>query len=362
MSDDEQQAWDYDAAVMQPAINYSKDNQYNEAIRVIPDQFAQHVDTRGRGGKPKSRKGMPQLAQIVGSKMARDIKRVGDLVSLKSAENYIARNKLKNVKARETDVDGDGIPEVVVTDKNGQVWSINGYTTKASDYPFRKLYYDQYQSRQERKEAREAGNTMKKFIYSRYQPTYGDDGLSITYKTNPKDDPIYEQAHKKGYNLAIPKERSPYQAFNQLIIKPVFDGIILSQGDKDAQKAFRKSLGTGALSAIASKLYEEYIVLPVFDQLNKMGELKDCLKDYIEIVKKKDPEFKYSEEENLAEFIEYVKNRKIMKENLKAWVIEWTKSDVREQSQNAVVNPVFQSITEILNGTFVKRNGENYSA
>ena len=88
-----------------------------------------------RGG-PRGRYGIKEIAQIVGSKNYRDIKRSGNFMP-GQFEIWNAKETGGNNQywGNYQDVDGDGLAHEFVVrrgDENGPMIAVNGYTTKRS--------------------------------------------------------------------------------------------------------------------------------------------------------------------------------------------------------------------------------------
>lgn len=92
----------------------------------------------------QAKNGMSELINIVAG-LQKDVKRINNCLTLSDATVYAAK-KGPNWQAHEADITGpngkpDGIKEVFVTDANGNIRVINGYTLAKTTYPTRKLYY-----------------------------------------------------------------------------------------------------------------------------------------------------------------------------------------------------------------------------
>ena len=104
---------------------------------------------------PRGRYGIKEIAQIVGSKNYRDIKRSG---------NFTGGNN--QYWGGYQDVDGDGLAHELVVrrgDETGQMIAVNGYTTKRSDWPARRKFYEAYPNRSDRK-----NKTVKTYMRDEY--------------------------------------------------------------------------------------------------------------------------------------------------------------------------------------------------
>ena len=130
-----------------------------------------------RVGKLRGRYGINELAQIVGSKAYRDIKRSGNFMP----GQFKLWNDSENGGNGKywggyQDADGDGLAHEFVVRRGtatGPMIAVNGYTTKQSDWAGRKAFYEAYPKRKDRK-----GKTVKSYMQEEYYvPTY--DGMQI---------------------------------------------------------------------------------------------------------------------------------------------------------------------------------------
>ena len=93
--------------------------------------------------------GAQELTRIVAG-LGRGVKKVNGTQTLDGAKAWIAKNKADQYwEAYEEDITGphgkpDGVKEIIVCDKKGNVRIVNGYTLCGSDYPWRKAYYTEY--------------------------------------------------------------------------------------------------------------------------------------------------------------------------------------------------------------------------
>jgi hypothetical protein len=91
----------------------------------------------------------------------RDIKLIRDAQSKQGAQKWIDdRNYGDFLEVKDDDVDGDGVPDIMVVDKQSRKPHIvKGYTTRDSKAPYRALYYTQYPTRASRKD-----HNMREFL------------------------------------------------------------------------------------------------------------------------------------------------------------------------------------------------------
>lgn len=164
-----------------------------------------------RGSEYQYIPGMEQLAQVVVG-LQKDVKRINQCLTLKGAEAY---GKKKGWNAHDADITGpkgkpDGIREVFLTDKNGNIRVVNGWTLKATDYPHRKMYMTQYDTKEKRKKTpynkfMNDLNVFNKYLNNDGYPTYANN-IDIPEFANVKRTKI-----------------TPKEYFKQFVFNPFFE-------------------------------------------------------------------------------------------------------------------------------------------
>ena len=215
----------------------------------IPEYQPIEKMRKERVGQLRGRVGVKELAQIVGSKRFRDVKRSANFLP-GQFELWNAKNGNKYWGGYH-DVDGDEINEFVVhrgKDKTGPMIAVNGYTTKRSDWGARELFYEKNPTRESRRE----NGPLKKYIRSFYDPTYDDTGKITKWGIKPgsDEDPLRDEMYNR-YIKYIPKDLSPYQAIQKYIFTPAFDAFL--QEAKMTRKQFIESFGFGSIARSACK-------------------------------------------------------------------------------------------------------------
>lgn len=209
--------------------------------------------------------GMDDLVKIV-SQLKQDVKQIRDTQSIVSANEWINRHGYDDLyEATGKDLDGDGIPEVVVQTKAGKKPVIvNGYTTVPSLFPYRNAYYKEYPTVEKRKEAHKQGINFRGFINTIYEPKYGETGRDII---------SYDGKHYKDFekhlraagiddkHLIKPKNRSTYQAFVSRCISPIYQAVKYLNGDK---LPF-------TLTEMASVIWNEFALRPAMEYVYGEG-------------------------------------------------------------------------------------------
>lgn len=263
-----------------------------------------------RVGQLRGRVGVEELAQIVGSKRFRDVKRSANFMP-GQFELWNGKNGNKYWGDYQ-DVDGDEINEFVVRrkDKNGPMIAVNGYTTKRSDWGARELYYQDNPTR----ESRRKNGPLKKYIRSFYGPTYDDTGKITKWGIEPGSDA--DPLHNEMYNRYIkytPKDLSPYQAIQKYIFTPAFDAFL--QEAKMTRKQFIESFGFGSIARSASNVYIALVKEAIYAKLVRTNKalLEGFAQDYIIIRQRKDPGYDQSADDFTEGLINYLFTRKDIK-------------------------------------------------
>lgn len=324
-----QKAWDDDfEQIDESGITYAD---------AIPEREIKARKVRGR-------RGMDGLFELVSSKNARDVARKGDWMAPAPFRMWndkdIKRNKGKQrFWGQFEDYDNDGLPIEFVVRRgkpDGPVVGVNGYTTKASDYPWRAEYYDAYPTKEARKET-----SFDKFMFDKYGPVYKDDNMTVdSWRIDPETDRRTVAIKKHGgYTYPVPKERSPYQAFTTILVYPVIDDIIFNDfagKDEDKAKAIRKAIalnsgkGPGFASVLCSELYYTYVLHGIYELLKSNGLMSQYQSAYIEQKKRTNPRFTYnpSDPDDDEKFTAWLRSRKEFKEAAKARTAKFVNTSV----------------------------------
>ena len=270
-----------------------------------------------RVGKLRGRYGINELAQIVGSKAYRDIKRSGNFMP----GQFKLWNDSENGGNGKywggyQDADGDGLAHEFVVRRGtatGPMIAVNGYTTKQSDWAGRKAFYEAYPKRKDRK-----GKTVKSYMQEEYYvPTY--DGMQIKewgIQPGSGDDEFAGEEWNR-YKKYTPKELTPYQAVNKYIVMPALEAH-LAEINMTKKEYLSTYGGVSVLSRLASDIYYELVKAPVLAYLDNMGVTPELEKAFLE----NKPE-NYEETSNYAaEFEKYVFGKKNVRDFVKTYVSE----------------------------------------
>ena len=222
------------------------------------------------GKKEKTQKigklGMDELTKIV-LELNQDVKQIREAQSLEGAQRWVNRNGPDLYTASIEDPNNDGIPDVIVKNNLGKNVIVNGYTTDSSTYPYRFKYYTQYPTVNDRKEARQNGDTFREYINGLYNPQYDDFGIKI--QTDEDGNPAYgnqagleleRQMAKSGYNKIIkPHNRTPFQAFCKLVLKPIYDVIRYLNG------IYNVTTNPELFMKVATDIWNQAVLLPAMN-------------------------------------------------------------------------------------------------
>ena len=239
------------------------------------------VTKRQKLGKPLERKGMNELANIVLG-LQRDIQRVKKAISPNGAEDIVARHnatakpsahwRLNKRNPEEpasltnlTDINNDGVPDVVISNANGQPLFVNGYTTRHSTYPIDLAYYNQYPTRADRK-----GHPLNEFKKDLYNVRYVENDedfskLGDVLSSQPKLN------YLTGYNLDTyhlpqPKRMSAFNRFKKFVFQPYFER--LTSQLINVPPAIKLSLS----SKVCAAAWNFFILNPIFQKYNATTE------------------------------------------------------------------------------------------
>ena len=268
------------------------------------------IAIRPRVVRIHDRDGLKEIAQIVGSKRFRDIKRSGNFMP----GQFQLWNEKENGGNRKywggyEDVDEDGYAHEFVVrrgDKHGPMVAINGYTTKQSDWGARKAFYEAYPARWQRK-----GKTAKNYMRDEYYvPEYDQYGNIDKWAIKPESE---QDALKEWtmYNNYTPKKLSPYQAFQKYIVTPVLNNLLEENNVTKAE--FRGTFGPGVILYTASLVYQSLVKNVIYAKLSKTQMLAKLEAEFITKKQIRNPDYNASDANFSDEFFNYLFTRKDVK-------------------------------------------------
>ena len=267
---------------------------------------------------PRGRYGIKEIAQIVGSKNYRDIKRSGNFMP-GQFEIWNAKETGGNNQywGDYQDVDGDGLAHEFVVrrgDETGPMIAVNGYTTKRSDWPARRKFYEAYPNRSDRK-----GKTVKTYMRDEYyKPTYDPMTGKITeWKIKPgsDQDEFKEDKQWKRYNKYTPRKMSPYQSINKYIFMPALK-LYLANINMTQKEYLKQYGGVAVLSRLLSEIYYNLVKGPIWAYLDNKGVLSELETEFVE---KKGID---AVDIDPAEFEKFVFSKKAVRKVVKTYVRE----------------------------------------
>ena len=263
-----------------------------------------------RVGQLRGRVGVEELAQIVGSRNYRDVKRSSNFMP-EQFKMWNAKNGNKYWGDYQ-DIDDDGINEFIVRrgNKAGPMIAVNGYTTKRSDWGARELYYQNNPTR----ESRRKYGSVKKYMHEFYDPTYDDAGKITKWGIKPGSDadPLHNEMYNR-YIKYIPKDLSPYQLIQKYVFKPAFDAYL--QEANMTRKQFIDAFGFGSIARSMSNVYNILVKEAIYAKLVRTNKalLEGFEQDYIEIRQRKIPGYNRSAGDFTEGLIDYLFTRKDIK-------------------------------------------------
>ncbi len=231
-------------------------------------------------GKPVDRKGMTDLARIV-LDLQRDIKRVKNAISPQGAQAIVDQHnatakpsahwKLNKQNPQGpaaltnlTDINNDGIPDVVITNANNQPIYVNGYTTTNSNYPVDLAYYNRYPTRASRR-----GHSLNDFKNELYNVTYDVNNEDIRQRGNVTAfNPHVE--YLDGYDLnkfhmKQPKRMTAFNRFKKFVVSLYIDRIL-------TQLHVPASAKLAVSSKACAAAWNEFVLGPIYQKYNANTE------------------------------------------------------------------------------------------
>ena len=229
------------------------------------------------GFRPNAeRKGMDDLKKIV-LDLQRDITRVKNAISPQGAEALVAKHnatarpgahwKLNKVNADQpasltnlTDINHDGIPDVVITNGENKPIFINGYTTRETQYPVDLAYYNRYPTRADRR-----GHSYDAFKDELFHTTYDLDNEDFSKRGNVtafEPNLEYIQGYDLNtYHIPQPKRMSSFARFKKFVVNDRIK-VILEQAQVPAARKLALT------SKAAAAAWNNFIINPIYQKYN----------------------------------------------------------------------------------------------
>lgn len=231
---------------------------------------------RRAGGGPRDveqHADIEALMHVVGSKNARDITRKNHFMSKAAFDTWNAKQPKGKYWADYYDVDEDGTDEFIVRgkDKDGPLVAINGYTTKKSDWPIRRAYYDTYP---------EIGSRPDGGITEFAREYHNEEYDQYGYPTKAYLQRIADmQDQYKKYNIRGGGSTSPYNVFVKRIVADAIQQEkselqVDDDGWSTISAAIAKHEGKGWLLKLAGQKWTDWVKIPIIADLEKAGALE----------------------------------------------------------------------------------------
>ena len=147
----------------------------------------------------------------------KEIQKLPHFSSVASSQNWIQRHPSSGLRVQEKDLNGDNRPEVVVYNKAGRPFIVNGYKLRASDYPQRRMYWGTHPDHEDR-----IGEPYGAWVQGKLYKIKEDPDFAWGRKVKLSKEG--EQLKAWGYRMptAPRAQTTPYAIFCKLI-KPIVD-------------------------------------------------------------------------------------------------------------------------------------------
>ena len=185
----------------------------------------------------------------------KEIIKVPTATTFKGAKDWCAKRPGSGFRAEYRDIGGDPDKEVVVFDKAGRPFMVNGYKLKPSDYGLRKAYFEANPTSVDR-----AGNPMKQWTQD-FVWKSEKDPKNVWNRTVSKNQEEYDKMKAWGYRMPTkPKTQiSPYAIFSKTIAADV-KTVLKSD---DLFNRFAETLGNGGKFGDNNKKILAKIISPI---------------------------------------------------------------------------------------------------
>lgn len=278
------------------------------------------------------------LKNLVSSKQARDIVRSSNFMPGQfNRWNEKATGGNNKYVGEFEDLDGDDIDEFVVK-RDGKIVAVNGYTTKASDFPFKGVYYNTHPTPESRKD-----EPYRDYLHSHYYgPVYNDDNSEINRWTGIDPTTAEFKRKFKKHATHAPTVFSPYRAISQLIVAPACKQAFLRYAENNEEKAkiLRKAAievsGKKAFeAAIASQFYTTMVKVPLLQSIQ--DQVQALSEEFVTIKQRSNPDFVVDwtpGSECVKKFETWLFNKASVKARVKTFVHNLITTDNGRRQQN----------------------------
>ncbi len=153
----------------------------------------------------------------------KEIQKVPGTATIDAAKAWCAKRPGSGFRADTQNIGGDPEREVVIYDKAGKPFIVNGYRLKPSDYGMRKLYQEAIDKDPEGM----IGTSMREWTTDQTWATVPQPGNKWNQSV-VKNNEVYDRMKSWGYRMPTKpkKEASPYAIFSKLIapiVKTLFN-------------------------------------------------------------------------------------------------------------------------------------------
>ena len=194
----------------------------------------------------------------------KEIAKIPAATTFRGAQEWCAKRPNSGYRAEYRDIGGDEEKEVVVFDKAGRPFMVNGYKLKPSDYGVRKAYWEANPTAEDR-----AGNPMRSWVTKQVWNTITDD-KNVWNKSVNKNVEEYEKLKKLGYRMpSKPKTKvSPYSIFSKTIapiVTDILDGFNPQSRDFDGclYNKFLETLDIAGEPAEENRKFVAKLISPI---------------------------------------------------------------------------------------------------
>lgn len=237
-----------------------------------------------------ARAGMDELMNII-QNMHRDIRFIKDAQSKVGAQHWIDEHGYKDsLQVVDEDIDGDGVPDVIVKTRDNKPYIVKGYTTAQSDYPYRYQYYTKYPLKEDRE-----GHSYRDWLEGHLvrETKYDPEENRFVRTYNPGISESIDRSRAAGYRLKLPSKKvGMVSIFNARIIKPIIEGIknvAISIASAEGKTNYQFKLEASVLHKIEAFIRANVVSLPVLYASYDEEKIKSLDQDTINTLLMKKP-------------------------------------------------------------------------